>query len=51
MDNGLDAFPLDATETADTDGDGYGDMAGDTCPAVGGAQLDTDGDGAGNIVI
>ncbi len=57
-----DAFPRDASETADTDGDGTGDNADtdgdndginddvDNCPAVNSTdQTDTDGDGKGNV--
>jgi uncharacterized delta-60 repeat protein len=44
-----DAFPLDATESVDTDSDTIGDNA-DNCVAVANTnQLDTDADGAGDV--
>jgi ELWxxDGT repeat protein len=55
-----DAFPMDATETADADGDGIGDNGDldddndgapdttDTFPLDAAESLDTDGDGLGN---
>jgi hypothetical protein len=44
-----DAFPLDATESVDTDSDTVGDNA-DNCVAVANTnQLDTDTDGAGDV--
>ena len=54
--NGADTDPNDATQWADTDGDGYGDNPsgtnGDACPSVAGTSTadrrgcpDTDGDG------
>ena len=54
--NGADAFPNDSTQSADSDGDGYGDNPsgtnGDQCPSTSGTSLndrlgcpDTDGDG------
>ena len=58
----VDEFPDDSTQSADTDGDGFGDDAtgteGDDCPAVSGGSfeggtygcLDTDLDGWANIV-
>lgn len=43
-----DAFPLDASESVDTDGDGIGSNI-DNCPLVSNSsQLDTDGDDLGN---
>jgi hypothetical protein len=43
-----DEFPLDASESVDTDGDGVGDNA-DNCPSTSNAaQTDTDGDGTGD---
>ncbi|PCJ32700.1 MAG: hypothetical protein COA99_16275, partial [Moraxellaceae bacterium] len=44
-----DAFPFDATETMDTDGDFVGDNA-DNCPAIPNAdQADTNDNGVGDI--
>lgn len=44
-----DLFPFDATEWADSDGDGYGDN-GDNCPLLANAdQQDMDGDGVGDL--
>ena len=43
----VDAFPLDASETADTDGDGTGDNE-DAFPADATETADTDGDGVGD---
>ncbi len=43
VDDGADAFPLDAGESADSDGDGTGDAA-DLCPGFDDTQ-DGDGDG------
>ena len=40
-------FPLDETETVDTDGDGVGDN-GDVFPLNPEESFDTDGDGLGN---
>jgi len=45
-DNG-DAFPLDASEWADSDGDGVGDNQ-DVFPGDADETLDTDGDGIGD---
>ena len=46
--DGLDAFPLDSTESVDTDVDGVGDN-GDNCPLDANAdQTDTDGDSEGD---
>ncbi|OGT76282.1 MAG: hypothetical protein A3I78_08520 [Gammaproteobacteria bacterium RIFCSPLOWO2_02_FULL_56_15] len=43
-----DAFPLDASESMDTDGDGIGDNS-DNCKLVDNSdQLDSDGNGIGN---
>jgi hypothetical protein len=42
-----DAFPSDASETLDTDGDGVGDNA-DAFPSDASETLDTDGDGVGD---
>ena len=42
-----DAFPLDADESADTDGDGIGNNA-DAFPLDDTESVDTDGDGIGN---
>ncbi len=56
MSDGADAFPLDATQTADQDDDGYGDnpsgMNADACPTTpGSSSVDRfgceDGDGDG----
>jgi hypothetical protein len=48
-DDATDAFPLDPTETVDTDSDGVGDN-GDNCPAVANpGQEDLDGDGIGDV--
>ena len=41
----VDAFPLDASESADTDGDGVGDNS-DAFPEDPAASIDSDGDGA-----
>lgn len=44
----LDKFPLDATESIDTDSDGIGNNA-DNCPSISNAsQTDTDSDGIGD---
>ncbi|HSC76370.1 MAG TPA: thrombospondin type 3 repeat-containing protein, partial [Pseudomonadales bacterium] len=44
-----DAFPLDASESVDTDGDGIGDNA-DNCSLISNAdQLNTDGDAQGDV--
>jgi hypothetical protein len=49
IENGADAFPDDATETADSDADGAGDN-GDNCPAAANAgQEDVDLDGVGDL--
>ncbi|MDD1796485.1 hypothetical protein LRP50_25560, partial [Enterovibrio sp. ZSDZ42] len=42
-----DAFPTDATETTDTDGDGVGDNA-DAFPDDASETTDSDGDGVGD---
>ena len=42
-----DAFPLDAAEWADADGDGVGDHQ-DVFPGDASETLDTDGDGIGD---
>ena len=47
MGDNSDAFPLDPTEWADTDGDGVGDN-GDAFPNDPTESVDTDGDGLGN---
>ena len=48
VEDSIDAFPNDPSETVDGDGDGVGDN-GDNCPAVANAdQADTDGDGIGD---
>lgn len=47
--DGEDAFPLDSSEWADTDGDGVGDNS-DLCPNHPDAgNTDTDGDGEGDV--
>ena len=58
--DGDDTFPLDATETVDTDGDGTGNNAdndddndglnddADAFPLDATEQVDSDGDGVGN---
>jgi len=43
----LDAYPLDASEWTDTDGDGVGDNS-DVFPGDASETLDTDGDGVGD---
>ena len=43
----MDAFPLDASESVDTDGDGVGDNA-DAFPYDVSETIDTDGDGIGD---
>ncbi|RZS90596.1 VCBS domain-containing protein [Aquimarina brevivitae] len=44
-----DAFPFDASEWEDTDGDGIGDNS-DNCPSTANAdQADADGDGIGDL--
>ncbi len=54
--NGADAFPNDSTQSADSDGDGFGDNPsgtnGDSCPSTSGTSMndrngcpDTDNDG------
>ena len=43
--DGVDAFPLDATETIDTDGDGIGDNSDTDADGDGIPDDDTDGDG------
>jgi hypothetical protein len=43
----LDAYPLDASEWVDSDGDGVGDNS-DAFPGDGSETLDTDGDGVGD---
>ena len=43
----VDAFPLDATESVDSDGDGVGDN-GDAFPEDAAESVDTDSDGIGN---
>ncbi len=40
----LDAFPYDAAETTDTDGDGFGDNLADEFPLNSEEHIDTDGD-------
>ena len=48
VEDSIDAFPNDPSETVDGDGDGVGDN-GDNCPAVANAdQTDTDMDGIGD---
>ena len=47
MTNIEDAFPNDASETLDTDGDGVGDNA-DVFPSAASETTDTDGDGVGD---
>ena len=48
VENGSDAFPNDAAESADSDGDGLGDNA-DNCPNASNAdQSDVDGDTTGD---
>jgi hypothetical protein len=45
----VDAFPNNGNESADTDGDGFGDNS-DNCPAISNAaQVNTDGDAFGNV--
>ncbi len=49
--NDLDAFPYDATETDDSDGDGVGDNT-DNCPATANPnQEDTDSNGVGDACL
>jgi hypothetical protein len=48
VDDSADAFPLDASESMDTDGDTIGDNA-DNCPVITNTdQLNSDGDSAGD---
>jgi len=44
IDDELDAFPYDPTETTDTDGDGFGDDLADAFPLNSEEHIDTDGD-------
>ena len=46
MPDAADAFPLDATETVDSDGDGIGDQ-GDAFPENASESSDADGDSIG----
>ncbi len=43
----VDLFPLDSSESVDSDGDGLGDNA-DALPQDASETVDTDGDGIGN---
>ena len=47
VEDALDAFPNDPTETTDTDGDGVGDNA-DAFPSDASETTDSDGDGVGD---